>query len=269
MGIFNFQFSIFKKIAAIVLLLIGCFLLFINSAFAYSAEVRVRSGRESINALEGKIVIPSGVTIDEVSTGNSTILIWVKPPSYDAQSGTISFSGITPGGFSGDRSVLEISGNFSPNDLQAFTFESIQAFKSDGSGDKISVAMILKEKILKEDSDPPEPFTPVLSSSNDLLEGKRFVSFATQDKGRGVKSYEYASTWLFAPNEEGWRETQSPLLLSGSQLFKKIHIRALDAEENARVASISAPYRYATIIFGIIIILCALLYLRRSFRSYS
>lgn len=233
---------------------------------AFSAELIVDTGTELINALEATINIPSNIKIEKVYIGDSAILFWIESPIYDESAQSISFSGITPGGFQGQKPVLSFSGMFSAEDLPSFTFSEVRALKNDGLGTIIPIALSLQMTEIALDQIPPEPFRPLLSTSPDVFGGRRFLSFTTQDKGTGIEHYEYASAWLFPPRDDDWLVTESPLVLSRAMLFKKIYIRAIDNSGNYRTVSIAGPYHYAGLFLGIIILICILLLVRRFLR---
>lgn len=230
---------------------------------AFSTEVIVDTGNISINALEATIHMPEGVSVEKVYDGNSVILFWIKAPVYDSQSQAISFSGITPGGFSGERMVLSFSGELTVEDLSHFTFSEVRALKNDGLGESVAVRLFVQPTEIAEDRTPPEPFKPIISSSSDVFDGQRFLSFATQDKGTGIEHYEYVTTWLFFPRDSDWLETKSPIALSRTMLFKKIYIRAVDKSGNYREVFTVGPYYYATLVISIIILLCVLSFSKR------
>ncbi|MBX4206367.1 hypothetical protein KW784_01085 [Candidatus Parcubacteria bacterium] len=236
-------------------------------ASASSAALMVKAGRESVNALEATLTLPPGMGVDQLYDGNSALLIWVKRPAYDEASRTISFSGIAPGGFSGEKMILSFSGSFEAEDLSSISFSGVAAFKNDGSGGSAPVTFSVVPFEVARDELPPVPFVLTISSSPAIFEGRRFVSFAAQDKGTGIERYEYATTWLLPPGERDWKPGDSPIPLSRSMLFQNISVRALDRAGNAAEASTAGPYRYPSI--GIIITACALLLLRRSLRSRS
>src|SRR5512145_2242176 len=110
----NFQFRIFNSQFILILLLLPVF------ASAATAVIEVDAGRETINALEGTLEIPYGVLVSDIYTGSSIILFWIEKPVLDREKNTISFAGLTPGGFRGRYPVFSISGEFSPSDLSRF-----------------------------------------------------------------------------------------------------------------------------------------------------
>ena len=261
----NKQSTIYKK-GKLLVSFVFCSLFIVNYVSAYTAEIVIDTGNVSINALEGSIHIPSGVNIEEIQTGHSAIVIWIKPPTLEANN-TITFSGITPGGFRGKQPLFSFSGELNSEDLSQFTYSQVVALKDDGSGTtaKVTLSARYSDEVL-EDSIPPELFVPIISRSEDLFGGKPFVTFLSQDKGVGIDRYEYASTWFFSPSEKEWKQASSPQEIKTSELFKKIYIRAVDKNGNEQTAHMVGTYHhYASLMIGIIIIACALLLLRRSF----
>ncbi len=239
-------------------------------AHAYSAEVFVNTGNEAINAIEGTVHIPRGVNVTSIETGRSVVLIWIQQPTLEKESQTISFSGISPGGFQGKQPLFSFSGELSESDLRNFTYSGVRAFKNDGDSTPVVVTLAAREGEVITDTTPPELFTPIISRTPDLFDDRPFASFLAQDKESGIERYDYAYTWLFSPSEGKWRVATSPLEISKLGLFQKINIKAVDRAGNYRTVSISGSYRYATILFGIIIILlCVLFFSRRSARSLS
>jgi hypothetical protein len=237
-------------------------------ATAETIVLEIDTSRETVNAVEGTVRVPKGVAVEEIQTGRSAILIWIQAPVFDRESRTIAFSGFSPGGFSGKQPLFAISGELASTDLPTFAFSGVQALKNDGEGTPVSVALSARRGVDADtDTDPPEPFTLVISRSEDIFEGRAFLSFLTQDKGTGVERYEYASSWFGTPGEDKWVRSTSPKELSRRDLFKRVYVRAVDHNGNTRVASTPGSYRYASMLFGTIIILCVLSFLRRSFYS--
>src|SRR3989344_5045993 len=174
--------NIFIKIFIIISLFIPIF------AWAVTAVVEINTGMEEINAFEGILVLPENMHTNKIQTGNSIILFWITPPKQIED--TIIFAGITPGGFSGIYSMFTVSGEFSAKDLERVRFESVNALKNDGSGTSAPATITLSSVELKNDTEPPEDFIPVIANDPNIFSGKWFVAFATQDKGTGINHYE-------------------------------------------------------------------------------
>src|SRR3989344_6914240 len=202
-------------------------------ASATTAVVEVDTGTEDINALEGTLVLPEGMSVNEIQTGNSAILVWISSPKQVGNA--ITFAGITPGGFMGTYPVFTISGEFDAQDLERVRFEPINALKNDGSGMSVPVRIPLSPVELKSDTEPPEDFTPVVTSDPNVFDGKYFLVFATQDKSSGIDRYEVREgRW-------GWfREVESPYLLKNQQLDRDVYVKATDSAGNERVAVLAA-----------------------------
>jgi len=219
----NFQFSIFNfQILVIV------FLLLPGTVFATTAVVEVDTGAQDINALEGALVIPESMHINEIQTGNSAILFWITPPEHIGN--IITFAGITPGGFIGVNPIFSVSGDFTAQDLEGARFESVVALKNDGSGTSVPVTISLSLVAFKADTELPEEFTPTIASDPNIFDGKYFLVFATQDKGSGIDHYEVREgRW-------GWfKEVESPYLLKYQKLNRDVYVKAIDNAGNERV----------------------------------
>lgn len=228
---------------------------------AKTAEVLIDSGRDSINAVEGVLKIPSGMTITGIQTGRSAILIWLDRPSYDPAASTIKFSGISPGGFQGNNILFVLEGEWQgsvPN-IKAST---LKAYKNDGAGTPVAIELSLKGAEMAKDDAPPEPFKLSITSAKELYEGQSFLTFLAQDKGTGLARYEFASSWLLPPGNGDWREASSPLPLTSKQLHQRLYIKAIDQEGNYRVSTIGGTYRNIDFLIGIIIGVCLAVLLR-------
>ncbi len=236
--------------------------------FSYAAVViEVDTGVETVNAIEGTLVLPRGVSIGDIYFGNSAVLIWITKPTLDIEANVISFAGLTPGGFRGKYPLFYLNNVDNPS-LMGASFTKVSAFKSDGSGTEVEVKLSFSPAEIREDTAPPESFVPVVSSSPEIFDGQHFISFVTQDKGTGVKSYEYSSTWFLSPGDK-WTSIDSPYLLSNLDKFKKIHIRAQDQSGNFRIVSTVGPYWYASLIISLILLVCLALFTKRSLASRS
>lgn len=105
-------------------------------------------------------------------------------------------------------------------------------------------------KIMK-DNTPPEPFEPVLGQEDEIFGGKKFLSFATEDKVSGI------SYWEVYEGEKNY-VARSPYVLQNQEYKGDIIIKAYDKAGNERQAVISTIEKKSTynivIMFGIIII---------------
>lgn len=229
-----------------------------------------------LNALSGVIKSEGGVSFKQIQDGNSTLLVWVEKPTIE--NGSLVFSGFTPGGFTGDRTVLSFTIIATTTGSFKFTVSDIVALRNDGSGSTLPIKNTSKiisilntyssTTIQFDDRISPEAFRPVLTVSPEDFNGKRFLSFITQDKGSGIENYQYA-TAFFTPRAIEWEITKSPQEVSFGDLFKKLYVKAVDRSGNERVEMVVGSYYYATLGgWGILIvfIVCVLLYIKRRSR---
>ncbi|MBX4198661.1 hypothetical protein KW800_00040 [Candidatus Parcubacteria bacterium] len=243
--------------------------LFLVPALSSAASVSVvlDTMHQSVNTLEATIRYPQGVSIDRVEDGDSVLLIWVKPPVIDNIAHTVTFTGLTPGGFEGVRPVLSLTGDFKESDVSAFSASGVTALLNDGKGTPAKVKLTLVPGVVVADTESPEPFTPVFAESVDIFGGERFISFLTQDKQTGVERYEYAATRFLNPGSTDWQSAESPYIVPQSDYSKTLYIRAVDRAGNSRISSIAGPTRTRSRLeWGILFVLIAcVLYFRRRF----
>lgn len=237
------------------------FLVLPLTASAAIAVVSVDIGSDEINALEGSVIFPDSVYIDTVSTGSSVISMWVVSPTIDGH--TISFSGITPGGFSGTHAIFSIVGNFTADDIVRTRFAPVTALKNDGLGTQGAAELRIALTPAKFDTEPPEIFTPVIAHDPNIFDGKYFLVFSTQDKSSGIVRYEIREGWW-----ELFHEAMSPYLLKKQELTTDIYVKAIDNAGNERVAVVRAEHGAikTPIVFIVILIvltLGALIYKKR------
>lgn len=228
---------------------------------AYASELRLDSSKvdlrveeeftveiimnvdEQVNAIDGQIVFPDTLLeMQEIRDGNSSINFWIEKPRIES-AGTLIFSGITPGGFSGvNNQIFSIIFKAKQEGTATISIAQANALQNDGVGTNITLALrnvvvnvkagdsgVRKHVI--EDVVSPEPFTPIITHDPSLFEGKSFVVFSTQDKGSGVNRYEVRE------GKWGWfRIAESPHLLKSQKLDWDIYVKAIDNAGNERVA---------------------------------
>jgi hypothetical protein len=238
-------------------------------ALAEVAIVEFDTNDHSVNALEATLKFPDAVRIGEIYTGGSALLIWVKEPELNAETNSISFIGLTPGGFQGRGQLFKIYGEFNPNDLSNIVFADFEALSNDGKGTPVRVSLRIVSGETMEDTDSPESFEVTVSHSDDLYDGSYFAAFLTQDKGAGIDHYEYAFSRFFDPSTSSWRRIENPLVLSEDNLSKKVYIKAVDKAGNERISVATLPHYYGWLFKWVIIVMiciCILYYTKRFFR---
>ncbi len=236
---------------------------------------------KSANALSGKFIIADGLTVEEINTGKSLINFWIEKPTYDKSTRTVNFSGIVPGGFSGKGEMFEfkLSGaSFSATtEVINWSKKETKILLNDGLGTEadfvprdLNTSQLYGAKPINQevtiDDTPPESFSPLVSSSSDLLEGKNFVAFSTADKQSGIDHYELAEKQSWFPvraSRLAWQKVESPAVLQDQNLSSFVYVKAVDQSGNERIAVIHPlaptfpfhPYFF----FSIIIVVVALI----------
>lgn len=267
-------------------------------------EIRVDTEGENINSVEAKLSFPAEfLEVKDFSTGNSILTFWVNGPQIDQESGTISFSGAIPGGYSGrlpgDPGESNLLGKIifkvhksTQNGTQINTniefLDSSQVLLNDGFGTPAKLTtqgaiftILTDEKEgskdqwreeIEKDRTPPEPFKIELAQDPSIFEGKHFIIFSTTDKQTGIAHYKISE----ARDEEqdAWKTVESPYLLEDQNLRSIIKVKAVDKAGNERIEALESPYKAESrnlirpwgILIGIgIFILLILLFLIKKF----
>lgn len=198
---------------------------------------------ETINAVEGNLVFPQNlVSIKEIREGNSIMSLWIKTPQIQNEN-EITFSGIVPGGYIGDKgeilSVVLIARGIGNGEI---TTSQVKSLISDGIGtsadikikslqvtiEELSESDISKKISMLEDTEPPETFEPKIFTDKQIYDGKNFIVFYTLDKISGIDRFEI---------KEGdgiFKVATSPYLLENQNLDKNIEVKAIDKSGNER-----------------------------------
>jgi hypothetical protein len=288
----NYMITYFKKIIYSVIFLVptavfGAQAYFVTSQSVVGVEkgvlvdVYVDTDAVAVNAIEGSVLFPAGaLTVVDIRNGNSALNFWVEQPK-ESSKGTVSFSGITPGGVAGKLYLFSIFYKTKQEGGATLRFESLRVLKHNGTGEEIelqtpSYALRITHD---QDTDPntvsgifdtvaPEDFRPEISSNEDIYDGRYTVVFATQDKGSGIDHFEI--------KEGFWGDftyAESPYLLTDQSLHKKIYIKAIDKNQNNRVVVLNPQnpilwYRDYTILAILLIVCVSVYYLRKTWRRF-
>ena len=178
----------------------------INNKFAVGFFVDTKG--ESINAVEGKVVFNSDeLELVDIIDGESIINFWLNKPEAICNSiCEVSFGGVIPGGFVGDKGNIFLLVLRSTK-LGEVSISSIDSRILLNNGEGTMADLIISPinfKILEKtdtsefvypyDIDPPESFLPTIAQEEDIFDGKFFLAFATQDKLSGMDHYEVAES---------------------------------------------------------------------------
>jgi hypothetical protein len=211
----------------------------------FEVKLFLDSNKEDVNAIEGSVVVPSDLfTVKEIRDGDSVINFWVDRPNET--NGVIPFSGIIPGGFNDTKGLLfSIILQPKQEGKAAIAINNLHVLLNDGKGtstDATSTALSIgvtgqttgTQPVLTAiiDTEPPEIFTPEVTSDPTMFDGKYFLVFATQDKGSGIDHYEVregTAPFIIA---------KSPYLLQNQKLDSDITVLAYDRSGNERMATL-------------------------------
>lgn len=234
----------------------------------------VANADKPINAIEGQINWPADLlTVKDIRTANSVINFWVNPPTATKQ--TINFTGITPGGFVGEKGqVFSIVFHSEKPGVAVIDFSNVKMLLNNNQGSP--AVLDLKPSNIKispdlgvdsisnnfNDKELPETFQPVIGRDPNLLDGKNFLVFSTVDKNSGIISYQVKEVKhrLFSYFAT-WQEAVSPYVLLDQTLHSYIYVKAVDRAGNERVVKLNPQLTtkwYESIWFWGIIILVIL-----------
>jgi len=118
---------------------------------------------------------------------------------------------------------------------------------------------------LLDDTLPPEPFTPIISRSDDIFNGDYFIVFSTTDRESGLSSYEIAEARRgVRPLNLSWRSATSPERLQDQSLMSTVYIKAIDQNGNERIVTVGPLHRsYLLPVFFMLLMMAALVFYYR------
>ncbi len=245
------------------------------SGAEFLVPIYLSINKDSLNAVEGLVTFPSDLLeVKEIRDGNSAVSFWVNKPIVPsgaaigtAKQGVVSFSGITPGGFSLKKSFLfAIVFRAKKSGSGQVMISNLKVYLNDGSGTQIplknsTLALSVIEattatpsRVLQTvDIDQPELFTATIAKDPNICDGEYFLVFDTTDKGTGIDHYE-----IREGNSTGvYGVAVSPYLLKDQSLGQDIFVKAVDKAGNERIVIVSeqSPWYQRYSVIGIIILI--------------
>ncbi len=217
----------------------------VGTAGEFSVAVNIDVDKR-VNAFSLAVSISGSLIPYDTNEANSIINFWVEKPNWDKTTGLLTFSGITPGGFQGEKGrllVVKFKAEKEGEAVLSFDKEKTKVYLH--TPDAIEDALVLekiqlpivkgKENIPVEisDNEPPEWFAPEISQDQNMFGGKYFLVFATQDKGSGIERYEVCEG-----SETRCVIAESPYLLKDQNLRSYIYVKAVDKTGNERIATV-------------------------------
>jgi len=221
----------------------------IGTSREFSVAVNI-DAKDRVNAFSAAVAISGPLIPFDINEANSVINFWIEKPNWDKTTRLLTFSGITPGGFQGEKGrLLVIKFKAEKEGAAVLSFDKGKTKVYLHTPDAIEDSLVLekiqlpivkgKENIGVEipDNDPPEWFSPEISQDPNIFDGKYFLVFATQDKGSGIDHYEVCEG-----SKTKCATAESPYLLQNQKLNQKIFVKAIDKSGNERMATIEPRY---------------------------
>ncbi len=232
-------------------------------------EVHLNTGADSINAADGAISIPGGLTVTNVSTGGSAFSLWPTEPQVALGNNSISFAGGVPGGISPGQDLLlfTITAHAAKPGVYIVRSQNIAAYKNDGLGTRVSSTEVAYPIDITNnlastnntviDSTPPQFVYVEVGKDSALFADKWYLSFSAQDNESGVSSYQVREGW-FSP----YVPADGYYVLHDQSLSSPIFVRATDAAGNVATTAIPASHQNFTplLVGGVILLLVLLVF---------
>lgn len=238
-------------------------------------NVRIDSEGKNINAVEGEVLLDHAVnaaSLKDINTSGSTFSLWPSKPLPSERNMHISFAGGSPGGFvSKEEIIFNIVLKLQKVGQIALSPNDIGVYLNNGKGTKDEVRVknlvidVLPKKsdsqpvddwsnIISDDTTPPEPFEIYLGQDESVFDGKKFLSFSTDDRQSGIAYYEVIENDLSPVQSNG------TYVLREQNLPVKVTVIAYDSAGNTKESVYdSAPYKVLYIIVVILIVSIILL----------
>ncbi len=213
-------------------------------------HVLLDTNNQSINAVEGNIVVDDVFTIKDIKDGDSNINLWLNRPTDDMN--TVSFSGIVTGGINSPKTkIFSMVLNAKQEGSGFVQAGDIKVLQNDGKGSALETSIesaqieiskaVGETKIAEVDTEKPESFTPIIDRNDAMFDGNHFIVFSTQDKKSGIKEYKIKEG-IFG----SYTTVQSPYELKDQTLTSFISVKAIDKMGNERVMTMS-PQQFSPV----------------------
>ena len=236
-------------------------------------SVRLESGGQQINAVEGTVVVPEGVVIDQIDTGGSALSLFVERPRHVIADGVIAFTGGATTPLSDGALLFTIHAHGRNIGSYTFSAGATTAYLADGAGTAVAVqgsdAVVA---VVEEGGAQHMPkreagtaLTAEYGQDPSVFDGKYFIALYGGDTGKGVEHYEVREGWWRAPVS-----VDSSYMLSDQSLRTTLWVSAVapDGTKNTKLV-LSLKTDYVSLLSLVVLLGVvggALLVLRRSVR---
>lgn len=224
----------------------------------FPIEIFLDTEGQNINALEGTIELSQNIVVEDVRFAGSIVSFWLDEPKK-SQGSVISFSGLIPGGYQGSPEKTGMGNLFtlyvrsSNPGIGTVSFRDSITYLNDGEGTAVNLSKspiefsIVSEGLSgaspKNDSFPPDSFTPEIVSGEPFgLLGDVLV-FSAIDKDSGIDRFKIGFSYIaYMPDELiGYSTITSPFTLPEGSRNLYIFLKAIDRQGNERKVII-APH---------------------------
>jgi hypothetical protein len=222
----------------------------------FRVDIALDTQGDDMNAIQGEISFPpSLLTFKNIDDGDSPVSLWIEPP-HETSSGTIVFSGIIPGGFTGNASSV-VGVMFVPvvSGTGTIGIDNAELLRNDGQGSVIALtktgqtiaigsSVAGPSGVSLPPSTTPQKFTPTIANNPNIYGGSYFLVFSTTDKGSGIDHYDV----LEVPAGESigkdplWVAAASPYLLKDQTLSSDIYVRAVNNDGGSTIVKVPARF---------------------------
>ena len=217
-------------------------------------SVHLNTGTDSINAVEGLIMLPASVQLSQLNTGGSGFSLWPTEPQFSFSTHRIVFAGGVPGGVVPKQDILLFTFSLTASSTGAYTVSSqdVAVYRNDGLGTRLVVPNHSQDiKVGRTngtvssaaspdaipDTTPPHFVSVAMGSDPSLFGGKFYISFFATDNQSGIDHYDI---------KEGWSTkyllADRYFVLHDQTLQSIIYVRATDAAGNSVVTVIPATH---------------------------
>jgi hypothetical protein len=227
----------------------------------FTMTIFLNTDGQSINTIEGDLNYDQKFFgAETINLGSSFVNLWVEKPDIKT-TGTIHFSGITPGGITTPRGevfkVIFKAENAGDTNL---LLNNVNLFLNDGNGSAASakiknVSLKINQSggisqninMIPEDLVAPGKFSIMRTRSSSLFDNKWFLVFSTTDKESGIDHYQICELFSCATGD-------SPFLLKNQTPFYRVTVSAYDMNGNFTSSTITSPWLILVVILFFLVV---------------
>ncbi|MCX6787144.1 MAG: hypothetical protein NTY93_01300 [Candidatus Kaiserbacteria bacterium] len=229
-----------------------------SAGSTFTVEAWLSTQNDRINAAEGSVAIPDGLTVRSVSTGGSGFTLWPVEPHFAPGDHAIEFAGGVQAGIaSGQETPLfTFSVTTSAPGKYLISASHVNAYRADGTGAEIAVTGVPKDVALEiiesvptipeNDSNVPTFVSVEVGQDPSLFNGRQYLTFFATDDKSGVSYYEVKEGWFGQ-----YVKADRYYVLADQGRGSPIWVRVVDAEGNSTVEKIPSQHTDYTFLYNV------------------